>query len=112
MNEPETSPGPLSSRSIAPGLVAAAIAIAVYAATLSHRFAYDDSELLHSPLLSHPWDLRGVFTGGFYAHSERVYGLYQPLGQWCLLLNAAVASGSNLPNSTPTIMQRKTQRVR
>jgi tetratricopeptide (TPR) repeat protein len=77
-------------RAWAPGLLAAALAVLVYAATLGFAQAYDDQFVLRSPLLDHPFDLRAILSGGFYAHAERVNGLYRPLGQWSLVLNAVL----------------------
>jgi tetratricopeptide (TPR) repeat protein len=92
MSAAVSEPRPASRlRAIAPGLAAAALAVLVYATTLGHGFAYDDTFILRSPLLAHPWSLSEVFSGGFYAPHERTLGLYRPLGQWSLVLNAALA---------------------
>jgi tetratricopeptide (TPR) repeat protein len=76
---------------ILPGLAAAALALAVYAGTLGHAFVYDDAFVLRSPMLAHPWDLRELLSGGFYSPYERYTGLYRPLAQWSLVLNALVS---------------------
>jgi tetratricopeptide (TPR) repeat protein len=78
-------------RRSAPGLLAAALAVLVYAGTLGHAQAYDDFFILRSPLLAHPWNLKEFFAGGFYARPDRTLGLYRPLGQWSLVLNANLA---------------------
>ncbi len=77
--------------STAPGLVAAALALVVYATTLSNGFVSDDSHTLESPMLAHPWNLRELFAGGFYPPALRSIGLYRPLGQWSLVSNAVLA---------------------
>jgi tetratricopeptide (TPR) repeat protein len=78
-------------RSIAPGLAAAVLAAVVYAGTLRHGLVYDDAFILRSPMLAHPWNLRELFSDGFYSPYERFTGLYRPLGQWSLVLNAVLA---------------------
>lgn len=78
-------------RSIAPGLAAAALAAIVFGGTLGYGFATDDAFLFRSPMLAHPWNLRELFSDGFYSPYERYTGLYRPLGQWSLILNAVLA---------------------
>jgi tetratricopeptide (TPR) repeat protein len=88
---PKSRAGDGSWRDHVPGLAAAAIAVLVYAATLGFDAAYDDQFILRSPLLAHPFDVGAVLRGDFYAHADRVTGLYRPLGQWSLVLNAVLA---------------------
>jgi tetratricopeptide (TPR) repeat protein len=64
--------------------ITAALAIAAYANTLGYGLVSDDSNILKSPLLHDPWNLRAVFEGGFWL---RRLGLYRPLFDWSCLLN-------------------------
>jgi len=71
------------------------LSVLVYAGTLGHAGAYDDHWILESPLLRDPWNLRELFTDGFYARPDRTLGLYRPIGQWSLVLNAALAEAGS-----------------
>lgn len=86
-----------------PGLLAAAIAVGVFAVTIGHGFALDDRELLQSPLLERPWDLRALFAGGYYARADRYLEIYRPLGQGALLWNAAAAKALAGSYSAPAL---------
>jgi tetratricopeptide (TPR) repeat protein len=85
-----TSPGG-RIRALAPGLLAAALAVALYARTVGFQYASDDVFVLRSPLLREPWNLRELFSGGFYARPDRTLGLYRPVGQASLVWNAILA---------------------
>lgn len=88
---------------LAPGLLAAALAGVVFAGSLGHAFAYDDAFVFRSPLLADPWNLRALFTGGFYAPNDLQLGLYRPLGQASLIWNAVLARALFGAAETPAL---------
>ena len=65
----------------------ALVAILTYAGTLGYDLVYDDREILDSPLLAHPWDLRAIWSNGYYSAAHGDLGLYRPLSQWSYLAN-------------------------
>ncbi|MFN0009961.1 MAG: protein O-mannosyl-transferase TMTC1-related protein [Planctomycetota bacterium] len=83
----------MTARSISRGLALAVLAAAIvpYANTLGHGFAVDDAFIAQSPLLHRPWDVGAVFSNGFYKPEDRVLGIYRPLANASVLLNAALA---------------------
>lgn len=72
-------------------LAVLAAAIVPYANTVGHGFAVDDAFIAQSPLLERPWELQAVFSNGFYKPEDRVLGIYRPLANGSVLLNATFA---------------------
>lgn len=70
-----------------PYVLIALVAFLVYANTLSHGLVYDDKIILESPLLAHPFDVKAVFSNGFYDKIKSDVALYRPLCDWSCVLN-------------------------
>jgi len=83
----------LGLRRASPFLLVAALAVLVYAPTLSYGFAYDDLQLERSPLLADPWNFPALLANRFYPESLQAGRLYRPLSQWSLLLNGRASAG-------------------
>ena len=73
--------------SVMPYLAIALLSIVAYANTLHFPFVYDDCDIVRSPLLHDPWNLRAVWNSEFYGMQKAEYLLYRPLADWGYLLN-------------------------
>ena len=89
----------MNARRLLAPIVALVLAIAVHAGSFRHGFVYDDDFVFRSPLLGRPWALSELFlSNGFFSIHDRYTGVYRPLGEWSLILNASL---SNALTGTP-----------
>jgi hypothetical protein len=92
-----------SRRFVAP-ILAVLLAIAVHAGSFTHAFVYDDDFIFRSPLLGRPWALSDLFlSDGFFSGHDRYTGVYRPLGEWSLILNASLSSALTGTPANPVV---------
>lgn len=90
-------------RTLAP-VLAVLLAIAVHAGSFTHAFVYDDDYVFRSPLLGRPWALSELFlSNGFFSIHDRYTGVYRPLGEWSLILNASLSSALTGTPANPAV---------